>query len=162
MAYDATRAAAIGVAAPAPFDEEFDGGSRLAVLVGAIASGAMVGAALALTFGRFEAIYAHTAVALICAAAAYFASRTFLESCDRGRPVAAVLIGFHVVALVAMPIVLQLAPTQATLGVYAAFATLILFAATVNISNAAIGRMTAHAALLTLAAVYQALFGLMG
>lgn len=162
MAFDATRAVALEIPEPpVAAADEFDGSARLAVLVGAFAAGAMAGAALALAFGRFDAIYANTAVALVCAVAAYLAGRTFLEFCDSGRPAGAVLVGFHVMALIAMPIALQLVPQQASLGVYAAFATLILFAATLRLPRGAVARMSAHAALLTLAAAYQGLYALM-
>lgn len=163
MAFDMTHAASVEVA-PATsvtMADEFDGHGRLAVLTGAAALGAMAAAVAAFSIGRLDPMFAMAAVAVICGAAAFVACGTFLESCDQGRPLAMMLIGLHIVSLIALPIVLQAAPAYTLHAAFAAMGTLLAFATLAHLSNGAVARLGAHAGLFVLGGAYYLLYGLM-
>ncbi len=145
----------------APVAVDFDRGGRLGVFIGAVAAGAMLGAAAGMAIGLVHPYVALGGVAALTALAAFFAGKTFLH-CARGRHVAvASAVGLHIASLIAMPIVLLAAPAFATLALYAAFASLLFFTATMRLSNACVGRLAAHAMLLAAAGAYYGLYALM-
>lgn len=159
MAFDMTRAPAVSGGSNR---DQLDRHARFAVLTGSGAGGAMAGAAIALAIGRLDPLLAQACLALIFAAAALVACLTLIESFDRGQTLAAVLIGLHIAALVAAPIVLQSAPGLSAHVACAALATLLAFVAFADLSGGAVGRLGVHSGLFAFAAVYAAIYGVMG
>ncbi len=160
MPYDATRAGAFTIRAQKD-EAGFDSGGRLGMLIGAMAFGVVGGAAAVIGLGYMPALAVNAGIAVVCAAAAYCAGVSFLEAYARGRALSGTLLGLNVLALVALPIVLQIAPAQALWATLAAYVTIVLFAATMRASDGAVLRLAAHGALLAFATSYQALFSLM-
>lgn len=131
---------------------------RIGVLFGALAVGGAIGVGVGLTVGRVDFIALAGGSALVCMAALYFTLRSFFESCDLGRPLAALLIGLHMAALGLWPALVFTAPELAGPSLGVALASLGLYALFARITDTGAARLCAHGLLFAAAAGCQSLF----
>lgn len=142
-------------------DGEFHVAGRLGVTIGGAAVGILAGGAAAMALGRVEPLFSLAGVAAVCALAALIAGRSMLECAARRQKNAATLIGLHILALIAWPMLIQAAPNYAMFFSYAALGTLLAVAASLRLSDKAVSRLGTHSLLFGLALGYQSLAAIM-
>lgn len=111
----ASEHAATPLIMPRLFVEErraFNGGERAAVLIGAVAFGALAGLAASLTIGRIEWHWAALASLPPLALALYLASLTMRDALGRGAYGCAAAAGVHACALLAWPLTSLFIPLE--------------------------------------------------